>query len=87
MNVTNSRVDIDQLELFQYVKMNEEKSFLSFRCRPVKNKSAAEFERGNGKRTKNKSIKVAKHKFGKFWYRNSCKLLQKIQIENFWHNG
>jgi hypothetical protein len=40
-----------------------------------KKMSAAEFRKGNGKRTENKSIKIPKHKFENFWYRNSCKSL------------
>ena len=83
MNVTSSKVEIDQLELFQFVKRNGGKSFLYIRCRPVKKMSAAEFGKGNGKGTTNKSIKILKHKFENFWYRNSCKSLQKLQIKFF----
>jgi hypothetical protein len=73
MNVTSSKIEIDQLELFQFVKKDGGKSFLFIKCRPVKKMSAAEFRRGNGKRTENKSIKIEKRKFEKFWYRNSYK--------------
>jgi hypothetical protein len=48
-----------------------------------KKMSAAEVRKGNGKRTGNKSIKMQKRKFEKFWYRNNYKSLQKLQIKKF----